>query len=895
MFDLARIATGLPVGEHLAEFAAALGVPDARLVVQAPPGSGKTTVVPAVAANEHDGRVVVTQPRRIAARAAAHRLAQLTGTRIGDLIGFTVRGESKLSKATRIEFVTTGVLVNRALRDPELPGVGTVILDEVHERRLDADLAFAMVHDIAELRDDLALVAMSATLDASRWAQLLGSGTASAAAQSATATQPATVVTAPVTTAPVITAAGALFPLDIRWAPPPSGVLATHGGHLDRAFAAHMASVCTRAMAEQPVTEQTQRGSDASMLVFVPGARDVDDLVALIAHSPELPRDVPVHGLFGSLPAREQDEILRGGDGPRVIVSTSIAESSLTVPGVRIVVDAGLSREPRLDAGRGVTGLVTVRESRASAEQRAGRAARLGPGTAIRCFARNDWAGMAADATPEASVSDLTGAVLTLACWGSARGAGLTLPDPLPLDGVERAIDTLQGIGALGADERATALGRELAQLPVDPRLGRALLEGAPRVGTARAARIVAMLAGDQRAPGGDVAALWRSLNHGNSPGARGWKQEADRLARMVSARSDESSGHHMSDTDALGLVAALARPDWIAHRRGKGERAYLTASGTGVELPRESSAGNAEWLAITELTRTDGRAADARSQFFEGSLVRGAIAISEELTLQAGAGLLSVREQATWGPDTGRISTRRERALGAIVLTSTPVRTPAALALTTAMAALPEAGLGLQSRGTQSPGLLRWSPPASGLRNRLAFLHQVKPDSWPDMSAEALLSTVDTWLTPALRKALGKGGSTFDAELCAALRSLLDWRQAAELDTAAPERLQVPSGSHVLVRYPAPEAGETKPVLAVKLQECFGLRRTPRIYGVPVLMELLSPARRPLAITDDLESFWVNVYPQVRAENRRRYAKHPWPDNPLDAPPRKGTSRSGR
>lgn len=863
VFDLDRIAAGLPVGGRLDELAAALTAPDARLVVQAPPGSGKTTVVPPLAAHHHAGRVVVTQPRRIAARAAAHRLAELSGTALGREVGFTVRGESRRSDATRVEFVTTGVLVNRVLRDPELAGVGTVILDEVHERRLDTDLAFAMVHDVADLRDDLALIAMSATLDAQRWASLLGTGTP----------------------APVVDVPGALFPLSVEWAPPPSGVLPTYGGHLDNAFAAHLARVTAATLAQHHAAD----GAPASALVFVPGARDVDQLIGLLRHEPGLAGDIEVAGLYGSMAAREQDAVLRGGGRPRVIVSTAVAESSLTVPGVRIVVDAGLSREPRLDATRGVTGLVTVRESRASADQRAGRAARLGPGVAVRCFARDEWAGMSAEATAEASVSDLAGAALTLACWGSARGQGMTLPDPLPSDALDRAIATLRGLGALDARERPTALGRRLSTLPLDPRLGRALLVGAARIGPSRAGKVMAMLASDERVPDGDLMVQWRALSSGRSPAARRWRHEATRLERMArgsDGRPGSASGAPLSDQAAVGLLAALARPDWIARRREPGGRAYLTASGTGVDLLRESSLVHSEWLAISELTRLDTRTGPARAAQASGSLVRAATALGEQTALDAGADLLDEQDTATWDPATGRVQTRRQRALGAIVLSSTPVRTRAAAAAGAALAALPQVGLGIDE-----PGLLRWSDGAVGLRNRLAFLHSVDASAWPDVSQPALVARADTWLARPLHTT----GSTFDVDVTTALRTLLDWRQLAELDRAAPERLPVPTGSQVRVRYPSPESGEQKPVLAVKLQECFGMRTTPRVSGVPVLMELLSPARRPLAITDDLESFWVNVYPQVRAENRRRYAKHPWPEDPLTAPPRRGTTRSGR
>lgn len=867
MFDLDQIAAGLPVGEHLIELGEALKTADSRLVVQAPPGSGKTTVVPAVAAQHSRGRVIVTQPRRIAARAAAHRLAQLTGTKLGAEVGFTVRGESKVSRATRVEFVTTGVLVNRLLRDPELTGVSTVILDEVHERHLDTNVAFAMVHDLAELREDLSLIVMSATLAADSWARLVGG------------TDPARIINVP----------GALFPLEVQWRPPASSVQPCYAGHLTDDFVDHVARTTVQAATEHGFASD----HNASVLVFVPGARDVDRLARRLGSEPSLTGRYRILGLSGAMNPRDQDEVLRGSAEPRIIVSTAIAESSLTVPLVRVVVDAGLSREPRLDAGRGITGLVTVRESKASAEQRAGRAARLGPGMAVRCFAHGDWAGMASDATAEARVSDLVGTTLQLACWGSPRGIGMSLPDLLPAEAVATATAVLQGLGALDEHERPTKLGRNLVRLPLDPRLGRALLLGAQHLGARRAAQITALLASEERTVDGDLAVAWRTLATGRSSAASRWRHESARLERLATETSsatdqladDVGPTDVLTDTAALGLVAALARPDWIAQRRQSGGRSYLTASGTGVDLRSDCSLEHCQWLAITELTRVDTRTRAAQARHASGSLIRAAVGIDEQLALAAGNELIHDVDQTSWNPDTGRVSTRRQRSLGAITLSSTPVRTTPDNAAHSALTALSTHGLGLDQ-----PGLLHWSPAAIELRNRIGFLHLTAQEHWPAMDQSVLVERASEWLAEPLRTT----GSTFDIDVAAALRSLLDWRQLAELDQLAPPHLRVPTGSQITLRYPSPESLERQPVLAVKLQECFGLQHSPQVNGVPVLMELLSPAQRPLARTDDLASFWVNVYPQVRAENRRRYAKHPWPENPLTAPPRRGTTKSG-
>nr|WP_228489233.1 helicase-related protein [Raineyella fluvialis] len=493
LFDLTTIGAGLPAAGLVPALRQALtdrGV----AVVQAPPGAGKTTVVPPAVAGLASGRVIVTQPRRIAARAAARRLAQLSGTVLGREVGFTVRGEQRTSAATRVEFVTTGVLVRRLLRDPDLPGVGAIVLDEVHERHLDSDLAVAMTHELAELRDDLLVVAMSATLDAERWAGLLAT-TSDHDAGPGIDTEPA----------PVVRAEADLHPLSVDWAPTPPGVARLDARGVTYAFLDHVARTTRRALADHP---------EGDALVFLPGAWEVGQVVARLAGSIVADAPVDVLPLHGRLTPREQDAALSPGPRRRVVVTTSVAESSLTVPGVRLVVDAGLDRQPRYDTLRGMSGLVTVSESRASAEQRAGRAARLGPGAVVRCFAEHDWARMAAYAPPEIATADLTGFALDVACWGAPGAEGLALPDPPPAAAIAAAVETLTDLGAL-RDGRATDRGRAMAAVPVDPRLARALLDGAGEVGAAMAGEIVALVASDERPPGGDLAAQWRTFRRG--------------------------------------------------------------------------------------------------------------------------------------------------------------------------------------------------------------------------------------------------------------------------------------------------------------------------------------------------------------------------------------------
>lgn len=874
--DLARIGAGLPVAAHVEELRA--GLATGRLVVQAPPGTGKTTFVPPLAAAVStvargigSGRVVVTQPRRIAARAAARRLAALTGGGLGEFAGHTVRGESSTSRSTRVEFVTTGVLLSRLLRDPELDGVSTVILDEVHERHLDSDLALAMVHDLAELRDDLAVVAMSATLDADRWAGLLGSG------------PPAAVVEIP----------SVLHPLEIRWAPAPGSPTDARG--VTREFLDHLVEVTARAMADLHSPAATDLNSPSAALVFAPGAREVDAVVRGLSARPEL-SGVEILALAGRMESRDQDRALTPPAGPRIVVSTSVAESSLTVPGVSLVVDSGLSREPRLDRGRGMTGLVTVRESRASAVQRAGRAARLGPGVAIRCLRPGDWAGMDEETPPEVRHADLLGPLLTLACWGSPRGEGMALASPLPADRVADAEQQLRELGAVDDAGRATPTGRGLAQIPVEPRLARALLEASALIGARHAAEAVAMLSGDARAEEGDLVALLRSLRSGRHPAAHAWRQQVLRLERLV-PHGTGAPGGPASETATLdavvATVVALAQPGWIARRRGEGSSSFLLACGTGADLPRGSRLAGQPWLAVAETTRTAGRSGS-------GALIRAAVPIDEGLAMEAAAALEHTEDHAIWR--SGKVVGRREHRLGAIVLSSTPIRPDRAAARRAVLDALRNAGQHSDGQGdglgidpARGSGVFTWSRTAVELRNRLGLLHREFGAPWPAMDEESLVERAEEWLGPEI-DALASGRSAASFSMAAALKRLLPWPAAARFDELVPEAVLVPTGSHIRLEYP--EVGSDQaPVLAVKLQECFGWSQGPRVCDgrVAVLLHLLSPARRPLAVTDDLASFWRNVYPQVRAENRGRYIKHPWPEDPLTAPPRRGTTRSGR
>lgn len=841
-FDLARIGDGLSFAAALGDLEAALDR-SAAAVVTAPPGTGKTTLVPPLLASRTAGRVIVTQPRRVAARAAARRLAQLDGSPLGDRVGFTVRGERRVGPHTRVEFVTAGVLLRRMLTDPGLDGVDAVIIDEVHERALETDLLIGLLGEVRQLRDDLMLVAMSATLDAEPLAAVIG-----------TDAEPA----------PIVEHTVPAFPLTERWAPSTASRLDERG--VTWAFLDHVARVTASA-----ARDLHRDDPDADVLVFAPGAREVSEIARRIR---DAANGFDVRELHGQIPAAEQDAVIRGGrpdDPPRVIVTTSLAESSLTVPGVRLVVDSCLSRHPQRDAARGMSGLVTTSTPRSSSIQRAGRATRQGPGTVIRCVDERTYAAAPARPAPEIATTDLTDAALLLACWGAPGGAGLRLIDPLPADSLADALAVLRGLGALDDDGRATSEGRALARIPTDPRLARALLDGAPLVGAQLAAEVVALIGGDLRIGDADVAAAVVALRNRRGPDAARWTREVERMLRFI-----PEGGRTRTSIDDVGLVIALAFPERVARRvdRTADGATFLLASGTRAAV-RGSLAG-AEWLAVADVARASGRAAAG-----SGAIIRAAASLSESQAARAADHLLTDRVEAEFVG--GRVTARRERRLGAIVLTSVPIRASA------------DEGRDAVRRALQARGLdvFTWSDTAVDLRRRLALLHRELGAPWPDVSDAALLAGLDGWLAPEV-DALASGTPAGRVNLAPALRRLLPWPAAADFDELAPERLEVPTGSRIRIAYPPLDDPTARPVVAVKLQECFGWAETPRLVNgrVPVLFHLLSPAGRPLAVTDDLASFWSGPYAQVRAEMRGRYPKHPWPEDPWAAVPTRHTKK---
>ncbi|WP_412747109.1 ATP-dependent helicase HrpB [Krasilnikovia sp. MM14-A1004] len=867
----------LPVRAVLPELTDALHRAGAAVLV-APPGTGKTTLVPLALATA-GGRVVVAEPRRVAARAAARRMAALLGEQVGGRVGYTVRGDRRVGRDTLVEVVTTGVLLRRLQRDPELPGTALVVLDECHERHLDADLALAFLVEVrAALRPDLGLLATSATAESHRLAQVLGG-------------------------APVVTAAARQFPVDVHWCPPRQPVDAPHGLRVDPRLLDHVAATVRRALADGP----------GDVLVFLPGAREIE-LVADRLRGV----DARVLALHGRLPAAAQDAVLSPAAdtatgpprpdaasrtardavaGRRVVLATAVAESSLTVPGVRAVVDAGLSRVPRMDHARGLGALVTVPVSRAAARQRAGRAGREAPGRVYRCWSQGHHDRLPAQPEPEIAAADLTGFALDLALWGHPDGTGLSLPDPPPPGALRTAVGTLRDLGALDEDDRVTDRGRALAGAGLHPRLARALLDGATAVGARRAAEVVALL-DEVRAEGDDLVAAWRRARR---DGGAAWRTEVRRLTSALPEHGTRGTGAGqggragtpggrpaetglpddlaaglpddlaagLPDDLAAGLVVALAYPERVARARQPGGRAYLMAGGTAAELAAGSGLAGTPWLAVADADRAPG-ARTAR--------IRAAAPLDEATAREAATALLTDETEIGWVD--GDVVARVVRRLGAITLTERRLDAPDPQRLRAAVLD------GLRREGL---GLLTWTDAAARLRQRLAFAHAALGEPWPAVDDAALLAAADDWLDLA---AVRRRADLARIDVAAALRRLLPWQVAARLDEVAPERLPVPSGSAIRVDYADPAA----PVLAVKVQETFGWREAPRLAEgrVAVLLHLLSPAGRPVAVTRDLASFWVTGYPQVRAELRGRYPRHPWPEDPASAEPTRRTNRRG-
>lgn len=826
--------------------------PGSALVLSAPAGSGKTTLVPALMATRLNGTVLVAEPRRIAARASARRLAALLGQKVGETVGFSVKGQTCRSAHTRIEFLTPGVLVRRIQSDPSLKGVGAVLLDEFHERHLDVDLALGFLLDVrALMRDDLHICLTSATLDIQRIHALLA-GVA-----------PTDCVDVP----------GVSYPLQIRYSAPPRGITALEADRygtpiVSRGFLSHVARCACEGF----------RATRGDVLVIVPGVREINEVVAALGSTLDSleSENVEVCPLHGSLPAVAQDRVLtpHALQARRIVVATPIAESSLTVAGVSCVVDSGLAREPRLDVARAASRLVTVAASKSRCEQRAGRAARLGPGLAIRCFDEVEWAKRPAQAQPEILVADLSESALQAYEWSPDGLAGISLLDVPSTSSLEAACQNLEALGLIDKGH-VTPLGHKVARLPLDPPIAASLITSAAHIGAVRAARFAALLGEEPRVGDADLAALLKGLRSSEVTSSRSGEEslalrverEAKRLIHAASAAEKEapsSFDRKITDEDALALVVARAHPRWIARARSGG-RVFLLADGQAAALPKGSPLEGSQWLAVAALTRS------ARAN----GLIRSAVALDQSDAEDIGHAMLKEKRSVVLDDD--RVRAQSTRYLGAIPL-DTPRNVDASEEET--FRVIIDA---LTAKGSR---IFTWSDRALSLRSRISALHEVDPQSWPAVDEESLVASAKKWLAGDLA-ALAARRRLSSVDMATALTSLLDWSALARLDALAPNTITIPTGATRRIDW-----SSGRPVLTLRVQEAFGWVDSPVFAEgrLPLVLHLTDPAGRPAAVTSDLASFWAGPYQQVRSELRGRYPKHPWPADPFSERP---TSRA--
>jgi ATP-dependent helicase HrpB len=825
------LSTALPVESILPALLEALRTQEVVLL-QAPPGAGKTTRVPLALLNApwYRGRILMLEPRRLAARAAARRLAAQLGEQPGASVGITTRTERVGGPDTRIEVVTEGILTRRLQRDPALEGTSLVIFDEFHERSLQADLGLALCLQSRELlRPDLRLLVMSATLDIERLAALLDP-------------------------APVIRSEGRMFPVTVHHRGPAPG---------SRTVAPAVARAAGEALDRHP----------GSLLVFLPGRREIEQVAELLAVTRK-PGTV-ITPLHGQLPPEAQDAAIQPApEGTRkVVLATDIAETSLTIEGVSVVVDSGLARRPRFDPRSGLTRLETVRISRANAEQRCGRAGRIGPGTCIRLWPEADHQRLAAQAAPEILEADLAPLALSLACWGAAADELLWL-DPPPAASLAQARGLLEQLGALDARGRITEHGRKLEALGTHPRLAHMLLAARGR-GLGRTAALLAALL-EERDPldrdlaGADLRLRLRALADDAPAGQRGihagLRRRLQTQARRWTGQLGIVAGERV-DPDAAGLLLAFAYPDRIALRRPGPEGRFLLSGGRGACFPRSDDLAEAPCIVAGVLD------AGQREAMIHLAAPLDRAALTTEF-----ADLIRTEDRVDWDPETGAVSATREQRLGALLLDSRPLAGVDPAQVT---------GLLLSAIARAGLDCLPWTPEARRLRERMGFAHVVEPGDWPDVSDHALLGGLQRWLGPWL-SGMSRMTHLRNLDLAAALRAQLDWSRQQRLDQIAPTHITVPSGSRLGIDYGQAE----QPVLAVRIQEIFGWSETPRVNGgrVPLTLHLLSPARRPVQITGDLAGFWERTYPEVRKDLKGRYPKHYWPDDPRQAEARRGT-----
>lgn len=812
-------STPLPIDDALPALTAALRAGSSAVLV-APPGAGKTTRVPLALLDEpwvNGRRILVLEPRRIAARAAAERMASTLGESAGQRVGYRARFGSKVGRSTRIEVITEGIFTRMMLDDPELSDVAAVLFDEFHERSLDADLGLALALDAqGALREDLRLLVMSATLDGARVARLLGE-------------------------APVIESLGRAYPVETRY--------------LGRD---------PRAPIDRQMTDAVLRALNSetgSVLAFLPGAAEIRRTERALREAVRDPA-IDIDPLYGALDPRHQDRAIAPAPAGRrkVVLATSIAETSLTIEGVRIVVDSGLARVPRFEPGVGLTRLETVRVSRAAADQRRGRAGRTELGVCLRLWNEPETASLPAFATPEILTADLSRLVLDLAVWGVRDPATLAFLDPPPEPAAKEAKALLAALGALDADGQVSELGRAMSRLPLEPRLARMVIEGVRRGAGEEAALIAAIVS--ERGLGSDAPDLMHRLDDLRRDRSRR-AEEARRLAeRWAREAAGLTARLNAGGMPSPAILLALAFPDRIARGRGDGRR-FVLANGRGAALDPASPLVRAQYLAVAELTGT----AD------EARILLAAELSEAEIEAEFGD---AITEGVETGFDaaSGALRARHVRRLGSLVLAERTAPLKPGPETTRALA---------RAAATRGLERLSWSDHQRQWLDRARFLHANAPDIWLDLSWPLLAETVEDWLAPQLDSVTAL--SQIDADLLGrALAALLPWELSRRMEQEAPTHFEVPTGSRLPIDY----AAEGGPTLSVRVQELFGLTTHPAIAGgrVPLVLALLSPAHRPIQLTRDLPSFWNGSWRDVRADMRGRYPKHPWPEDPAHAEP---------
>ncbi len=816
----------LPIEDALPSLKQALAAHRAA-VLEAPTGAGKTTLVPLALRDEPwlaGRKILMLEPRRIAARAAAARMADLIGERIGETVGYRVRLDARVGPKTRIEVVTEGLLTRRLQSDPALDGVGLLIFDEFHERSLNADLGLALALETqSALNENLKILVMSATLDGARVAKLLGE-------------------------APIARSEGRLFPIETHYVTPPPAA------RLEQS----VASAVRRALTE----------TEGGILVFLPGEAEIRNVERLLADDHAGAIILP---LYGALDAEAQDRAIRPLSGARkIVLATAIAETSLTIEDVRVVIDSGQQRLPRYDPATGLTRLVTGRVSLASANQRRGRSGRVAPGVCYRLWSENETRSLLPFTPPEILTSDLAPFALDLAAWGVRDAAGLALLDPPPAATFAEAQELLRELDAVDVDNRITSHGRAMLTFGAHPRLAHMMIRARDLGQGATGAALAAVLGerdvvrANPRARDADLrlrleafagdldATPELSIDRGAVARAR----EQARVWRAALSIKDNSI-----DSNAAGRLAALAYPERIAKRRGAGS--FRLANGRGATLPETDPLAAEDFLAIAAL---DGAGANARIH----QAAPLALAEIEELFAEH----IETEQIIAWDARDRAVVAREEDRLHALTLAERPLKKPDPTKIAAAVLS------GIRDLGLRA---LPWTDELEALRTRAAFVRKLEPDSdWPDLSDDALIATLEHWLLPFIA-GITRASDFVRIDLEAALTSLFDWEKKKRLDALAPTHITVPSGSHVRIDY----SGEA-PVLAVRLQEMFGLADTPTIGAgrVPLTLHLLSPARRPVQVTRDLKSFWTNGYPEVRRDLKGRYPKHHWPDDPWTATP---------